>query len=128
MMFCFSDTYCTIIMDCLFFFPLGLPRWLSGKESSCQCRRCKRCGFDPWVGKIPWRRKWKPIPVFLAWKIPWTEEPGGLVYVITKSWTGLSMKVHVHVHGHARVCVCMHTHTHTHSLVPEPTNLTTMDL
>ena len=24
-----------------------------------------RCRFDPWVGKIPWRRKWPPIPVFL---------------------------------------------------------------
>ena len=40
----------------------GLSRWLSGKESSCQWRRC---GFDPWVGKIPWRRKWLPTPVFL---------------------------------------------------------------
>ena len=27
--------------------------------------RCNRCGFDPWVGKIPWRRKWQPTPVFL---------------------------------------------------------------
>ena len=42
---------------------LGLcPRWLSGKEHACQCRRP---GFDPWVGKIPWRRKWQPTPVFL---------------------------------------------------------------
>ena len=32
--------------------------WLSDKESACQCRRCKRCGFSPWVRKIPWRRKW----------------------------------------------------------------------
>ena len=38
-----------------------LPRWLSGKESACQCRRYK---FDLWVGKIPWRRKWQPTPVF----------------------------------------------------------------
>ena len=37
-------------------------RWLSGKESSCQCRKRS---FDPWVGKIPWRRKWQPTPVFL---------------------------------------------------------------
>ena len=37
----------------------GLPWWLSDKESTtCQCRRCGRCGFDPWLGKIPWRRKW----------------------------------------------------------------------
>ena len=37
-----------------------------GKESACQCRRLRRCGFDPWVGKIPWRRKWQPTPVFLS--------------------------------------------------------------
>ena len=41
---------------------LGLPWWLSGKESTCQCRRH---GLDPWVKKIPWRRKWQPTPVFL---------------------------------------------------------------
>ena len=40
-------------------------RWPSGIESACQCRRCKRCSFDPWVGKIPWSRKWQPMPVFL---------------------------------------------------------------
>ena len=34
--------------------------------------------FDPWVGKIPWRRAWKPTPVFLPGESPWTEEPGGL--------------------------------------------------
>ena len=37
----------------------------SGKESSFQCRRCKRCGFDPWLGKIPWRRKCQLTPLFL---------------------------------------------------------------
>ena len=47
---------------------LGLPRWHSGKESTCQCRRCKRCRFNPWVGKMPWRRKWQPTPVFLLEK------------------------------------------------------------
>ena len=42
-----------------------LPRWLSAEESICQC---KRCGFDPWVGKIPWSRNWQPTPVFLPGK------------------------------------------------------------
>ena len=44
---------------------------LSGKESACQSRRCRshrRCGFGPWVGKIPWSRKWPPTPVLLSWK------------------------------------------------------------
>ena len=36
----------------------GLPRWLSGKESSCQCRTL---GFYPWVRKVPWRRKGNPL-------------------------------------------------------------------
>ena len=43
----------------------GLHWWLGGKESACQRRRCR---FNPWIGKIPWRRKWKPTPVFLPWE------------------------------------------------------------
>ena len=42
-----------------------LPGWHSGKEFACQCRRRRRCGFDSWVGKIPWRRTWQPTPVLL---------------------------------------------------------------
>jgi len=41
---------------------LVLPGGLDGKEAACPCRRC---GIDPWVGKIPWRREWLPTPVFL---------------------------------------------------------------
>ena len=51
-----------------FLVPMHINRvlsWLSGKESACQCERNKRHGFNPWVGKIPWRRKWQPTPVFL---------------------------------------------------------------
>ena len=43
----------------------GLPSWLSGKESTCQCRRR---GFDPWVRKIPWDKKWQRTPLFLPWQ------------------------------------------------------------
>jgi len=35
------------------------------KEPACQCRRHKRCGFHPWVRKVPWRRAWQPTPVLL---------------------------------------------------------------
>ena len=48
--------------------PVELPRWLSDKESACQCRRHRRCGLDPWIGKIPWRREWQPTLVFLPGK------------------------------------------------------------
>ena len=64
------------------FTPGGGPlRRHSGKESTCQCGRHRRLGFDLWVRKIPWRIF--SIPVFLeysipAWRIPWTEEPGDL--------------------------------------------------
>ena len=43
----------------------GFPGSASGKELICQFRRHKRHEFDPWVRKIPWRRVWQPIPVFL---------------------------------------------------------------
>ena len=46
----------------------GLPRWCSGKESAWQCGRCKRHGFDPWIGKISWNRKWQPTPAFFHGK------------------------------------------------------------
>ena len=39
-------------------FSSGLPWWLSDKESNCQCRKHR---FDPWVGKIHWRRKCTPV-------------------------------------------------------------------
>ena len=45
---------------------IGFPGGTSGKEPDCQCRRHKRRGFDPWVGKILWRRKWQSTPVFLS--------------------------------------------------------------
>ena len=44
---------------------MSFPGGASGKEPTCQCSGHKRCGFDPWVGKIPWRRAWQPTPVFL---------------------------------------------------------------
>ena len=45
--------------------PRGFPGGAAGKESPCQSRRC---GFNPWVRKIPWRRKWQPTPIFLPGK------------------------------------------------------------
>ena len=44
---------------------MGFPGAPSGKEYACQCKRHKRGSFDPWVGKIPCRRKWQSTPVFL---------------------------------------------------------------
>ena len=54
---------------------VGLPWWLSGKESACQYRRG---GFYLWVGKILLEKEMATHCSFLAWRIPWTEEPSGL--------------------------------------------------
>ena len=54
-------------------FVKGFPGGTSAKEHTCQCSRYKRCSFDSWVRKIPWRRIWQPTPVLLpgescAWR------------------------------------------------------------
>ena len=45
---------------------VGFPGGASGKELTCQCKRHERCRFDPWVGKILWRRAWQPTPIFFS--------------------------------------------------------------
>ena len=68
---------------------MGFPGGATGKEPACQVRRYRRRGFDHWVGKILWRRTWKPTPVFLpgesmdrgAWR--------ATVHRVTKSRTWL---------------------------------------
>ena len=75
---------------------LVLMCWCSGEESACQYRRCQKHGFDPWVGKIPWDRKWRPPPVFIfAWEISWAEDFKGLQSLgLQKSQTQLSHWAH----------------------------------
>ena len=46
----------------------GVTRWQGIKEFACQCRRLRKCSFDPCVGKIPWSRKWRSNTVFLSEK------------------------------------------------------------
>ena len=53
------------LSDLTFIDTIGLPRWLSGKESACQSRRW---GFNPWVRKIFWKRQWQLTLVFLLGK------------------------------------------------------------
>ena len=76
---------------------LGLPRWLSGKESACQFRRHE---FDLWIWKIPWRRKWQPTPAFLPGKFH-----GQRSMVGCSPWG----------HKESDTTEWLNTHTHTHS-------------
>ena len=68
----------------------GFPGSISGKISACQSRRCKRHGFYPWVGKIPWSKKWQPIPVFLPGEFLGQQSPGATVHRVSKRGTQLS--------------------------------------
>ena len=65
----------------------GLPRWPSGKESACQYRRC---GLDPWIRKMPWRRERQPTPVSCLENPTDTAAWRATAYGVEKNWTGLS--------------------------------------
>ena len=76
---------------------LGFPVGASGKEPTCQSRRPKRCGFNPWFRKILWRRAWQPIKYSClensinrgAWR--------ATVHRVTKNWTWLKwLSSHTH--------------------------------
>ena len=57
---------------------MGLPRWLSGKESACQYRRCRRHGFNPLGQEDPLEKEMACHSSIFVWEIPLIEEPGGL--------------------------------------------------
>ena len=90
--------------DCL---KSGLPRWLSGKESTNQCRRL---GFNPWAGKIPCRRKWQPTPVFspgeshgqrsLAGYSPWGPSESDTTEWLINNDTSLYIHTHLYTHNY----------------------------
>ena len=81
-----------------------LPRWFSGKEPTCQCRRHR---FDPWVRKSPWRRKWQPTLVFLPGKSVHTYDKHS--FYNCQRMSNAFLKINVSVPEETRV----RTHTRT---------------
>ena len=72
------------------------PGGSTGKESW----QCKRHVSDSCVGKIPWRRKWQPTPVILAWENSMDRGAWqATVHGITKSWTWLSNWAQTHMNN-----------------------------
>ena len=69
-LFSFFKKMCFII-----YFMFKLPWWFNDEELACQCRRC---GFNPWVRTVPWKREWQPTPGFLPGESHGQKEPGGL--------------------------------------------------
>ena len=82
---------------------LGLPRWLSNKESACQCKRCRRTWFDPWVGRFPGVGNGNPLQYSClensmdrgAWQ--------AIVHGAAKSWTQLRARACTHAHTHTNI-------------------------
>ena len=72
-----------------------LPRWLSGKESACQCRRHRDVRLIPEMGRFPGVGNGNPLQYYCL-EIPWREEPGGLQSM--GSQRGRSDWSHTHTH------------------------------
>ena len=74
------------------YYTLVLPGGASGKELTCQRKRHKRCGFDSW--EDPLEEEMSTRSSILAWRIPWTEEPGGLQFIglqrVGHDWSNLA--------------------------------------
>ena len=76
---------------------MELSRWCSGKEFAWQCRRHRRCRFDPCTRKIPWRRKWQLTPVFLPGKLHGQRILVGYSLWGRKEWD-VTWRVSMHAH------------------------------
>ena len=70
------------------------------------CRRHKKCGFDPWVRKIPWGQGMATHSSILAWAIPWTEQSIG------------SQRIGVDWSNLACMCVCVYIYIYIHNSLP----------
>ena len=58
-----------------------LSGWLSGKESACQCRRCRRLQVQSLGQEDVLEEEMETYSSIFAWEVPWTEEPDGLQFI-----------------------------------------------
>ena len=86
--FCWS-TPLTLVLTLPLLILWVFPGGASGKEPAYQCRRPKRCRFNPWVRKIPWRGAWQLIVAFLPGESHRQRSLWAAVHRVAKSWTWL---------------------------------------
>ena len=117
-----EDTVCVYIYTHIYKAPLVM---LVVNNLPANAGDLRDTGFDPWVRKIPWRRKWQTHSSILAWRIPWTETPGRLQSKgcrVRHDWSNLAhsrhtpviytyMCVYMYVYIHVCVCVCTCVYT-----------------
>ena len=106
--------------------------WLHGKESAWQRRGCRRCGFNPWVGKIPWSRKWQLTPVFLPGKSHGQRSlagynPGGSKRV-RHNWATKSTQTRTHLSSHISSAFKQYVSSTSVNLVKSPSGHPTSEL
>ena len=89
---------------------MGLPRWLSGKESTCQCRMASICGS----GWSPGGGHSNPLQYSCLGNLMDRGAHWAIVHGVTKSWTPLSNRACMHL---LSICARAHTYTHTHSII-----------
>ena len=108
------------VLKLMFYIYACLSRCLSGKESACQCRRHRRCGFDPWVRNITQSRKRLPVPVFLPAKF---HEHRSLMIERLRGHKESNMIENMRTHMHEQTHTCTHRHTCTHTYLYMPSGL-----
>ena len=99
----------------------GFPSGSTGKDPSCQCRKYKRRGFNLWVRKIPWRRKWLSTPVFLPGKFyeqrilagcsPWGHKESDMTACIQ------CVCIYIYIYIYICMCVCVYIPCHIFSIM-----------
>ena len=99
------------IILCFIHLSVGFPSGSVVKNSPAG-QELQEMGFDPWVGKIPWRRAWQPTPVFCLENPIDNRAWWAAVRRVAKSQTRLKW-LHTHTHTHTRLNVVSSPHTHT---------------
>ena len=97
-------------------FKIGFPRWLSNKDSACKAGDMD--SFNPWVGKIPWRRKWQPTPVFLPGESQGQRSLAG--YIFFFNWSIIALPCCVSFCCYAN----QYMHPPSHLYSPQPQAIT----
>ena len=93
---------CVCVCSSMQFYPKynfmwGFPGGMSGREPACQCRTCRRSGFDPYVRKILWRRVWQPTLVLVPGESHGQSASSAKVHGVAKSGTRLKWQsMHAH--------------------------------
>ena len=113
---CVCVCVCVCVCSSMQFYPKynfmwGFPGGVSGREPACQCRTCRRCGFDPYVRKILWRRVWQHTLVLLPGESHGQSASWAKVYGVAKSGTRLkwpSTHAHTKLHVHT-IAIKMHS-------------------